>query len=99
VLKLKEVERNFFTKLDAVEKRKDKEIFEIKDRYTKEQGLKKDVFERLESLRMELKMLEKNEGSLSDVWKQKCKELVDICNKLRTENDFLKDRLGFIEQN
>lgn len=36
---------------------------------------------------MELRMLEKNEGSMSDVWKTKCKELVDICNKLKIEND------------
>ena len=69
VVKLKDVEKNFYNKLDAVEKRKDQEIFEIRDKFIKEKNMKRDVYERLENLRTELKMLEKNEGSLSDVWK------------------------------
>ena len=36
---------------------------------------------------MELRMLEKNEGSMAEVWKAKCKELVEICNKLKIENE------------
>jgi hypothetical protein len=52
------------------------------------------VLERLESLRMELRMLEKNEGSMADVWKSKCKELVEISNKLKNENDFLRGKMG-----
>jgi len=36
---------------------------------------------------MELRMLEKNEGSMAEVWKTKCKELVEICNNLKGEND------------
>ena len=48
------------------------------------------MLERLEGLRMELRMLEKNEGSMAEVWKLKCKELVDICNKLKSENEILR---------
>ena len=58
--------------------------------------MKKDVLERLESLRMELKMLEKNEGSMAEVWKTKCKELVEISNKLKNENDSLRSKLNLI---
>jgi len=68
----------------------------VKFQYFKEQTLKKDVLERLESLRMELRMLEKNEGSMSEVWKSKCKELVEICNKLKIENDSLRERMSLI---
>ena len=42
--------------------------------------MKQDVLERLEALRTELRLLEKNEGSMAEVWKSKCKELVDISN-------------------
>jgi regulator of replication initiation timing len=55
--------------------------------------MKKEVLERLEGLRMELRLLEKNEGSMTEVWKSKCKELVDICNKLKTENDTLRGKI------
>jgi hypothetical protein len=50
--------------------------------------------ERLEGLRMEMKMLEKNEGSMTEVWKTKCKELVDICNNFKQENELLKTKLS-----
>jgi hypothetical protein len=43
---------------------------------------------------MELRMLEKNEGSMAEVWKTKCKELVEICNRLKIENDQLRDKFG-----
>ena len=56
--------------------------------------MKQEVLERLETLRTELRMLEKNEGSMAEVWKQKCKELVDICNKLKDENESIRDRFN-----
>lgn len=59
----------------------------------KEQVIKREALERLEGLRVELRMLEKNEGSMAEVWKQKCKELIDICNKLKEENEGMKDKL------
>jgi hypothetical protein len=59
----------------------------MKNHYLRELGMKKEVLERLEGLRTELRLLEKNEGSMTEVWKSKCKELVEICNKLKVEND------------
>jgi len=61
--------------------------------------MKKEVLERLEGLRMELRLLEKNEGSMTEVWKSKCKELVDICNKLKRENDQLRLKISQIVTN
>lgn len=90
ITKLKDVEKNFNEKVEIVEKQKDAEINQIKTSYLKELGMKKEVLERLEGLRMELRLLEKNEGSMTEVWKSKCKELVDICNKLKSENDSLR---------
>jgi regulator of replication initiation timing len=48
---------------------------------------------------MELRMLEKNEGSMAEVWKTKCKELVEICNKLKVENEQMRGRLFSVSQN
>lgn len=47
---------------------------------------------------MELRMLEKNEGSMAEVWKSKCKELVDICNKLKSENEILRFNFSSMSQ-
>ena len=87
VQKLRDIEKNFSARLDAVERRKDHEVKDVKSQYQRELHLKRDVLERLEGLRMELRMLEKNEGSMAEVWKTKCKELVDICNNLKSENE------------
>jgi hypothetical protein len=90
---LKDIERNFNEKLEVIEKKKDNEISSVKTQYFKELGMKKEVLERLEGLRMELRLLEKNEGSMTEVWKSKCKELVEICNKLKSENDQLRMKI------
>jgi regulator of replication initiation timing len=71
----------------------------VKTSYFKELGMKKEVLERLEGLRMELRLLEKNEGSMTEVWKAKCRELVDICNKLKVENDSLRLKITQIAMN
>lgn len=91
--KLKDVEKNFNEKLTAIEFRKDHEVKDFRNQYLREIGMKRDVLERLEGLRMELRMLEKNEGSMADVWKEKCKELVDICNKLKGENETMRAKI------
>ncbi|CDW83349.1 UNKNOWN [Stylonychia lemnae] len=98
IMKLKDLEKNFDQRLHAIEKRKDNEVFNIKGQYQKELVLKRDVLERLEGLRMELRMLEKNEGSMAEVWKTKCKELVEICNNLKNENDQMRTRLVNLSQ-
>ena len=97
-MRLKDIEKSFNQRLDAIEKRKDNEVRDFRTQYYKELNQKKDVVERLESLRMELRMLEKNEGSMAEVWKIKCKELVEICNKLKIENEQYRSRLIQISQ-
>jgi hypothetical protein len=99
IQKLKEIERSFTDRVDLVERKKDGEIRDVKNSYFRELGMKKDVMERLEGLRMELRLLEKNEGSMTEVWKSKCKELVDICNKLKVENDSLRTKIQQIAMN
>jgi hypothetical protein len=99
IVKLKEIESKFNEKIDQVENKKNSEIRDVKNSYFKELGMKREVMERLEGLRMELRLLEKNEGSMTDVWKTKCKELVEICNKLKGENEGLRSKINQIAMN
>lgn len=98
-MKLKDIENNFENRLDVIERKKEGEVRDAKNSYLRELGMKKEVLERLEGLRMELRLLEKNEGSMTEVWKSKCKELVEICNKLKGENDQLRMKITQIVMN
>jgi hypothetical protein len=55
----------------------------------RERELKLQAYERLEGLRVEMKALEGKDVK-SDLWKDKCRELFDICKDLERENDDLK---------
>lgn len=99
IMKLKDIENNFENRLDVIERKKEGEVRDAKNSYLRELGMKKEVLERLEGLRMELRLLEKNEGSMTEVWKSKCKELVEICNKLKGENDQLRMKITQIVMN
>lgn len=41
-------------------------------------------------MRQEIKAIEGKDLGNSDLWKEKCKELFDICKELQSENDQLK---------
>lgn len=47
------------------------------------------AYERLEGLRVEMKALE-GKDIKSDLWKDKCRELFEICKDLEKENSDLK---------
>ena len=51
-----------------------------------EREMKLQAFDRLEGLRVEMRTLE-GQDMKSDLWKDKCKELFDICKDLEKEND------------
>lgn len=61
----------------------------LKKRLGKERELKLQAYDRLEGLRVEMRALE-GKDMKSDLWKDKCRELFDICKDLERENDDLK---------
>lgn len=63
---------------------------EIKRSLQKERVAKLDAFEKLDAMRVEMKTLEGKDSVKNDLWKDKCKELYDICRELEQENDGLK---------
>jgi len=51
---------------------------------------KAQAFEKLDAMRIEMKTLEGKDSVKNDLWKEKCKELYDICRDLENENQNLK---------
>lgn len=62
----------------------------MKKALAKERSAKQDAFEKLDAMRIEMKTLEGKDSVKNDLWKDKCKELYDICRELELENDNLK---------
>ena len=61
----------------------------LQRKYEKEHEAKMDAFEKLESMRLEIKTLE-GKDMKNDLRKDKCKELYDMCAELEKENDSIK---------
>jgi|LauGreDrversion4_2_1035121.scaffolds.fasta_scaffold454412_1 hypothetical protein len=48
---------------------------------------------KLENMRTEIKLIEGNsEIGVADVWKEKCKKLIDICKSFKEENERLYEQ-------
>ncbi len=54
---------------------------------------KTQAFEKLDAMRVEMKALEGKDSVKNDLWKDKCKELYDICRELENENLNLKNKM------
>lgn len=63
-----------------MEHRKNEDLKLMTSKYVNENINKREAQEKMEQMRFELKMLEKNDGSVANIWKTKCKELFDICS-------------------
>jgi hypothetical protein len=58
-----------------------KAMQEMKKRLSHEREMKLQAYDRLEGLRVEMRALE-GQDMKSDLWKDKCRELFDICKDL-----------------
>jgi len=56
-----------------------------------ERTAKNQAYEKLDAMRVEMKTLEGKDSVKNDLWKEKCKELYDICRDLEIENQTLKN--------
>lgn len=61
----------------------------LKNQLANEQELKLQAYDRLEGMRVEMRALE-GKDMKSDLWKDKCRELFDICKDLEKENEDLR---------
>jgi len=63
---------------------------DLRAKLTKEHSAKMDAFEKLEAMRLEIKTLE-GKDMKNDLWKDKCRELYDMCSELEQENVGIKE--------
>ena len=69
------------------------EMSQVYSKFRKESEVKSKVIENLEQMSKEIKALELNSnGSVSMMWKEKSKELYDLCITLKDENGYLTDK-------
>ena len=71
----------------------------MKDKLWNEQKKTQTALDKMDQLKLELKMLEQNDGSVASIWKKKCLDLFEVCQSMKQENDELRDRCkDLIEQ-
>lgn len=69
-------------KFEGIQRVNDIKMATMRKQFEREQSLKTEAFEKLESLRLEIRALEGKEMGGGDIWKDKCRELFDICKDL-----------------
>ena len=89
---LKEISKFAETRVDNAENQKSKAIKQINQKFFKEQEKTQHIMEKMEQMKLELKMLETSDQSVASIWKRKCLDMFEVCQTLKTENEELRDR-------
>lgn len=79
-------------RIDNVEKRRDSDFIKLKRNLMKEQAKTISVVNKMEQIKLELKMIETNDASVGSIWKQKCIDMFEVCQQMKIENDELRVR-------
>jgi len=58
----------------------------MRSKFLAEEAKSRTVIEKMEQMKMELKMLETNDTSVTTIWKKKCVDLFEVCSSLKQEN-------------
>lgn len=71
-------------------KQREIEIQSFRKKLEVESRIKGEALVKLENLRHELQLIEGGtDVGIADVWKDKCRKLIDICKSFKEENDRL----------
>lgn len=89
--KIKKDNSNFNARLDAQARRNRDELRDVHHKFQNENQLKLRAMTQIEALRNEIEDLENN-GSAGTIWKEKCKEIYQICINLKEDNQYISDR-------
>jgi hypothetical protein len=85
-------QRDFDAKIEGIYAINDQKMAEIERKYKQEHQAKMQAFEKLEAVRLEIKTME-GKDMKNDMWKEKCREMYDMCQELEKENDSIKSNL------
>ena len=91
VQELQGVADNFTSKMEATESKRLKEVGHYRGKLVQEQVKTQQIIEKMEQMKLELKMLESNDTSVASIWKKKCLDLFEVCQTLKNENEELRD--------
>ena len=91
-LQLQSIADNHENQISIIKQEKDKEVFSLKSKFLKEQVKTQQIVEKMEQMKLELKMLESNDTYVAAIWKKKCLDLFEVCQTLKSENESLRDR-------
>lgn len=78
--------------VEAIQKRRDFEVAKLKRLYVNEQQKTQSIVDKMDQMKLELKMLEANDSSVATIWKKKCLDLFEVCQSMKVENDELRER-------
>jgi hypothetical protein len=83
----------FNSRIDQVSSANNKRLEDLRKQLVKERGMKSHAYDQLENMRLEIKAIEGKDMSHSELWKDKCRELYEICKDLKKENTDLRERI------
>jgi chromosome segregation ATPase len=83
---LRSVAKNCENRIYHTENKAKNEMSILRSKFQSEQTKQHQVVEKMEQMKMELKMLETSDSSVASIWKKKCVELFEVCNVLKEEN-------------
>lgn len=90
ISRLDKVDQSFNERIHQLQTQHSQQMEEMKKLLAAERSAKGQAFEKLDAMRVEMKSLEGKDSVKNDLWKEKCKELYDICRDLEQENSTLK---------
>lgn len=97
--KMKMSEEHFEDRIYKLQQQSNDDIKAMKGKLWNEQKKTQTALDKMDQLKLELKMLEQNGGSVASIWKKKCLDLFEVCQSMKQENDELRDRCkDLIEQ-
>ncbi|CDW75699.1 UNKNOWN [Stylonychia lemnae] len=91
---LKKNEKNFEERLQQIQFKTQKEKHRMHQKYDKEVEMKSQAINQMNNLKNELQGFELNSGDKDQgLWRNKCKDLLEICQNLTEENFVLTQKL------
>ena len=69
------------------------EIEQLRKKLDVESRIKGEAMGRLETMKQEVQVMEGSDHSTLDIWKEKCRQLIDICRNFKEENERLTGQI------
>jgi hypothetical protein len=92
LIEVQGIKEIFNTRIEASEKRRETDVKRLISTVVMEQSRTQSAVDKLEQIKLELKMLETNDSSAGSIWKKKCVDMFEICLSMKGENDELRSR-------